>query len=708
MSKRDKDARRFRLLRILILCAGVVLAGRLVHVQVFLHDKYRAIAQDQWKRSVAISAERGNLYDHNGQPLALSVSTYRIGVSGSLVKDPNALAVLLADVLEGDRARIRKKIAGAGEGHVVLASDVVLTSRQESRLKAEGQQAVTMESIHARLYPTDGVGASIIGFYRHNKDKNQAVATGLEYSLDRYLAGQQGLESQTRTANPDENMGAVVIEKAVHGQSIVLSLDTGLQTICEEELSRSVAEYGADGGSVLILDPNTGDILAAASYPLMETRRGKHGDPGFWINRNFTCQFEPGSVFKIFSTASLLRNSAIDTATVFNCDNIKIKGLYVYNSGGHDHGNLSLIPAFVESSNVYFGKAVGNLRKSELYRDITNFGFGQVTSLAYDGQPAGILRPVADWSGRSMQTIAIGQEVAVTALQLGLAVCSVANGGTLYAPRLIREIRDDNGQVIEEVKPMPLRRVMAEPLAALLREAMGRVVLEGTGHGAGMDWISTGGKTGTAQKCKDGKGFTPGAYVSSFAGMVPLENPRLVILTVLDEPRYQYHYAASSAVPLFASVVKGIRRSTPWLTDVPGGRTSSFTPPDKLEMVAVPDVMHLSATKAEQQLGAAGLTVTGAEKDGVVIQQIPGPGTKCLPGQKVTLAVADPQGTRGSDSSLCPDFIGMSNREVGSLAARLGLPVIVKGIGYAVRQSQDPGMAINGKPVTIKMEKSWR
>jgi len=144
MNKRAKDARRFRVLRILILCAGVVLAGRLVHIQIFLHDKYRAIALDQWKSTVAIPAERGNLYDHTGRPLALSATTYRIGVSGSLVKDTNSLAVLLADVLEGDRARIRKKIAGAGDGHVVLASDVVLTSRQVSRIKADGQLAVTM------------------------------------------------------------------------------------------------------------------------------------------------------------------------------------------------------------------------------------------------------------------------------------------------------------------------------------------------------------------------------------------------------------------------------------------------------------------------------------------------------------------------------------------------------------------------------------
>ena len=706
MNDRGQDARRFRVLRILMLAAGLVLAGRIVHIQVFEHEKYRAKALQQWERSIPIKAERGNLYDRHGQPLALSVTTWRIGVSGSQVTDPNTLAVLLAEVLEGDRSRICKQIKKAGKSHVVLASEVVLTAEKKSRLEIEGQQAVTIDPLHARLYPTDGVAAALVGFFR--QDRDQAVATGLEHSLDGYLAGRVGLASQIRTANPNKDMGRVVLEEAVHGQSLVLSVDTDLQTICEDELSRSVTACGAQGGSVLILDPNTGDVLAAASWPLLKTRAGRHEDPGLWINRNFNHQFEPGSVFKIFSTASLLRNSAIDTATVFNCDNDQGDNIYVRNDRNHSYGNLSLMEAFSLSSNVYWGKAVGNLAKGELYRDLTEFGFGQATSFPYTGQPAGLLHPVSSWSGRSMQTIAIGQEVAVTALQLGLAVCSVANGGVLYAPRLIREIRDDTGRLIEEIKPAPLRRVMAEPLAELLREAMGRVVLEGTGQGVGMDWITTGGKTGTAQKSVDGKGYTPGAYIASFAGMVPLETPRLVILTVVDQPEAEYHYASSSAVPLFAGIVKGIRRSTPWLTDVPGGRTTNFTPPDKREMVAVPDVLHLSVTKAAQRLGAAGFTPTGAEKDGVVVQQIPAPGTRCLPGLQVELSVADPRPGHVVSSSLCPDFTGLSNRQVRSLAARLGLPVKIKGVGYAIRQSPTPGHTVGGNPITVKMESSWR
>jgi stage V sporulation protein D (sporulation-specific penicillin-binding protein) len=699
------DAGRFRILRILMLAAGIVLAGRIIHIQVFQHEALKKKGLAQWESLVSITAERGNLYDRHGQPLALSVTTWRVGVSASLVTQPDTLSTLLAEVLGQDAGGIRQKIRRADNSHFVLEQDAVLTAADKKRLRAFN--AVTMEVRHSRLYPADGVGASLIGFYSANKD--ESIAEGLELSLNGFLAGQEGLARRQKNADPLDQMGNVNVREPVHGQSLVLSLDTELQIICEQELARSVKEYGAKSGSVLIMDPNTGDILSAASFPIMKTRGARNTTKGIWNNRNFTWQYEPGSVSKIFTTASLLRNSAVDMATVFNCDKVKGDGVYVRNDRHHKYGHLSLLEAFAVSSNVYFAKAVGNLTQGEFYRDLTDFGFGQPTSMPYRGQPKGILHPVSTWSGRSMQTLAIGQEMAVTPLQLGMAVCSVANGGTLYAPRMVKEIRDDKGQVLEVIDPVPLRRVMAPQLADVLREAMGRVVLEGTGQGAGMDWITTGGKTGTAQKCVvEGKGYTPGAYVASFAGIVPLENPRLVILTILDEPEGIHHYAAQSAVPLYASIIKSIRRSTDWLTDVPGARTSSFTPRDRKEMVAVPDVLHLSVNRASQRLGEAGFQVLGAEKDGMVIQQVPGPGTKCEPGQTVTLAVTDPEGKPGAAATTCPDFTGMSNREVSSLAAKLGIPVVIKGVGYAVGQSADPKGAPGKKPVIVKMIASWQ
>ena len=362
--------------------------------------------------------------------------------------------------------------------------------------------------------------------------------------------------------------------------------------------------------------------------------------------------------------------------------------------------------AFSRSSNIYFARAVGNLSSHELYRDLVDFGFGQPTASQYPGQAAGLLAAPATWSGRSKPTIAIGQEVAVTPLQLGLAVCAVANDGVLYAPRLYDEIRDERGRVMQEVPPAPLRRVMARPLATLLREAMRRVVVEGTGQGAKLDWISAAGKTGTAQKCRDGRGYAPGAYMACFAGMVPAEQPELVILTVLDEPDSRRHYASQSAVPMFAAIVREIRRSTDWLTRSPGSQTHVLNRSDG-ETCVVPDVLHLNADGARRRIVAAGLQVAGAEKDGIVVQQIPAAGTICAAGQNVTLTVAGSRDPVAETAPICPDFVGLSNRQVHSLAARLGLPVELAGVGYVVAQQPAPGTQLAVGPVHLELEGPW-
>lgn len=700
--ERQKVNGRFMLLRYVIVAVGLVLAGRVVQIQVFDHAAYAETAKRQWGAEITINAERGDLFDRQGRPLALSVTTWDVGVSHGKISDLSALCAMLAEVLGESPRDIRAKIIKGGNRHAALASNIVLTANQKNRLANEGQESVNTDATHSRVYPTDGVGASLVGFFR--EDPAGDIKTGFEKSLDRYLAGVPGRAIKTRSGLASTDLGAVTTKEAVHGQSLVLTIDSDLQAISESRLAESVRRVGAVGGSVLILDPNNGDILAAASWPMMDTRQISHRDPRVWQNRNFTDIYEPGSVFKIFSTASLLRNSAIDTQTVFNCDNKSGYKIYVRNDAGHDYGDLSLMRAFSKSSNVYFAKASANLRKKELYRDLASFGFGQKTALLYPAQSAGTLHPPVGWSGRSLQTISIGQEVSVTSLQLGLALCSVANGGTLFAPRFITEVRDHRGRTVELIKPIALREVMSSSLAALLREAMARVVKEGTATAAQMDWIAIGGKTGTAQMSVDGHGYTRGAYVASFGAIVPIEASRLVILTLLDRPKGINHYAAQSAVPLFKAIICDIRRSTNWLTDVPGARTAPFTGRDRQQLVTVPDVMYLSVANAVQRLSAKGLAVVGGEKEGQVIEQTPIPGSRCEKGTVVRLAVTDRGAKRANASpSLCPDFSGLSNRQVRSLAARLQVPVLVQGVGYAVGQNVNPGRAWGERGVTIVM-----
>lgn len=694
---------RFTVLRVAVAAVALVLAARVLHIQVLRHDEYRAIGYEQWWQESEVPAVRGDLFDRQGRPQAISVITWRVGVAGSLVQDADALARTLSPVLGADPARLARRVAAAGDGHVVLDREIVLTREQKALLRA--CRAVTVDTVRSRVYPANGVGASYIGFCRQGPDTT--IATGLEHSLRHSLAGRPGRSQAVATAIPGRDLGHVVVEEAVHGRDVVLSLDGQLQAIAERRLADAVERYGARGGSVLVLKPRGGDVLAAASWPVVSDRAARHADGAVWQNNNFTGHFEPGSVLKIFTMASLLRHAAVDTGSVFDCSDPWIDGVRIDNDDGHEYGDLSLLPAFAKSANIYFARAVANLEAEEFHRDLLDFGFGQFTSAPYPGQPRGTLREPATWSARSKPTLAIGQEIAVTPLQLGLAVCAVANGGTLYAPRLVLEMHDPESGRREVMPEVPLRRVVSEPLAALLRQAMGRVVDQGTGVGTRLDWIDVGGKTGTAQKSRDGRGYTPGAYVASFAAIVPWHDPRLVVLTILDEPRGIHHYAAQSAVPLCREILEDVRRSTDWLTDAPGGRTITKYRDAAAGDARVPDVLHLTASRAVDRLAAAGLAAVGAEREGVVVAQIPVAGTRCPDGASVRLVVAGRHEAAGG-RALCPDFTGLSNRQARGLAARLGIELKFAGAGYVAGQRPRAGAELGGEAVALRMESPWR
>lgn len=702
---RGAGDRRLGVVRWAVLACGLVLAARVVAIQVVEHDRWRSRAEGQWSREVTIDPERGNLYDRNGKPLAVSVTTTQVGVTRRFLSGDQREIDDLAEVLGQTPAEIRARIDRASSGHAVLASEVVL--RAEQRQKLRRWMSVTLDERCTRYYPTDGMGASVIGFYR--QDPDAVHATGLELSLEKELAGKPGLAREIQTAQPGVKLGRVVLKNAEHGRNLVLTLDADLQAICEERLAESVSTTGAKGGSVLVLDPSNGDVLAAASWPLLDTRENRQGDGAVWNNRNFTTAFEPGSLFKIFSGAALLHHGAVDTGTVINCDNTGVP-YGISNDKGHNYGYRSFGGAFAVSSNVYFAKASLRLGDQDLYKDLAAFGFGERTRYPYKAQPRGTLHAPDHWNGSDKACITIGQAVSATALQLGMGLCAVANGGTLYAPRCVKEVRNREGATIEKIEPESLRQVISPTLSTVLRGAMARVVRQGTGKLTNFDWIDCGGKTGTAQKSRDGHGYTAGAYMASFGGMVPIDDPRLVVLVVLDEPDHAHYYGAQSAVPLYRSVVEEIRRSTDWLSDLPGGRTGTVVRPDPRQLVTVPDVLYLRAAHASERVAAAGLRCRGDEREGTVVGQMPAAGTRCEAGTTVTLTVAGKRPDAGLDpaaADICPDFTGLSNREVRSLAARLGLRVVLDGVGYARAQDVPPGGPRPDGPVTVTMETTW-
>ena len=554
-----------------------------------------------------------------------------------------------------------------------------------------------------RVYPLDGVGASLLGFFRQDPDST-VHQTGLEFGLDSLLVGTPGRAMRIRSGNPGEDHGDVVAVPVHHGADVVLTVDADLQEICEGRLADAVKASRSKAGSVLVLDPRNGDVVAAASWPLVSTRRNPVADAACWINRNITACYEPGSVMKVFTAASLLASGAVDTSTVFDCADGQFDGFRIREAAGHEYGRLSFMEGFAHSSNVWFARSVANLSPQEQYRSLLDFGFGRGTGVNYPGESDGILAPPATWSGRSQATIAIGQEIAVTPLQLGLAVSAVANGGTLYAPRMYTEVRGVDGELLATNPPRLLRQVLPRGLDQLLRTAMRRVVTDGTGAIVDREWVAIGGKTGTAQKSVPGRGFADGLHTATFVGMLPVTEPRLVIVAVLDEPCWAKHYAAQSAAPLFADVVDDIRRTTGWLTDVDQScQRIAVTPAPRT--APVPDVMFLSSDGADRRLQRAGFAVRGAAQDGVVVMQVPAGGSCLAPGDTVRLTVR----TRGGDTTqICPDLIGLSNREVRALAARLGVELQINGVGYVERQHPAAGSRLTDAGVEVRMANPWR
>ncbi len=706
MSAAGTGSRRLRLLGWLVVGINLVLAARLVQIQVFEHDSYLSRAERQWKHRIPMPARRGNIYDRNGRPLALSATTWRVGVSTSRVTDPDATAGIVCCNLpseEIDAAGLARRIRDARGGHLVVARAAALS--REALDAFSRRPEITHEQLGDRVYPMGGVGASLIGFHREESD-GTVLDTGLEKGLARWLAGEAGEAWEYESAHRGQTLGKEVLRSARDGRDVVLTLDAELQAICEDLLVDAVEECSASGGTALIVDPRDGSVLAAADTPVVRGRGGAGLAPESWDNFNFNGVYEPGSVFKIFTSAALLGRSAITTDTSYDCADNDFGGFRIRNSEGHDYGVMDFTEGFVHSSNVYFARAAFNLRKSELYRDLRAFGFGTRTRFPYPGQAAGLLQEPEKWSGRTLPTMAIGQEIGVTPLQLAMAAAAVANGGRLYAPRVVREVKASATEP-GVVEPAVLRgRVIAPELAARLREVMAQVVERGTGVAAAVPWVRVAGKTGTAQKAVPGRGYVPGLYMSSFLAMVPAGEPRLVILTMLDEPDYAHHYASQSAAPLCGRIITEIGRSTDWLD---GAGTTARVAADRSEAGGrVPDLLYTSAVKARARLARAGLKAAGDAGDGVVVAQRPTAGTVCAPGTEIELTVA-PASVRGrSDGLLCPDLTGLSNREVRRRAAGLGVPIRIEGVGYVNHQQPAPGEPLGAEGMTVRMVARWR
>jgi cell division protein FtsI (penicillin-binding protein 3) len=539
MKQRDPlSGPRRRILLIGIVLAGAVLLGRAFQLEVLNGDRWRERAEEQHGALDTLPAPRGTIYDRNGVPLAASREAFRIAVAPREVTDPRRAVQLLQSVLGMSLPDVQRSLDRRRRW-------VVLAGRHDMAARGQlgGVRGLYFERVMQRFYPHGTLGAELLGSV--NID-GKAVA-GLELQLDSVLTGRSGIAVARRDAHGKPLPGTMLdVVAPVSGQDVHLTIDADLQEIAQQALRDAVQQTDAAGGELVLADPRTGEILAAASA------RGA----SVWQWLAATEPYEPGSTAKPFFVAALLAEGVVSLqdSVYAEMGHYEHEGRMI--TDVEENGWLSVRDALRFSSNIAMVKLSTRIAPAAQYRYLRDFGFGTPTGVPYPGESSGVLRRPAAWSRFSQASLAIGYEISVTPLQMAMAYGAIANGGTLMEPRLVREVRSRDGRAVTEFRPRALRRVIPPQIAAQVRETLQGVVEGGTGKNAALGPYSVAGKTGTARVFRAGH-YESGAYSASFAGYFPAENPQLVFLAKLDRPRGAY-YGGMAAAPVTRATLEAV------------------------------------------------------------------------------------------------------------------------------------------------------
>jgi cell division protein FtsI (penicillin-binding protein 3) len=522
---------RRRLLLIGFLVVSLVLVGRAFQVGVWQGGIWRERAMDQHGDTLHVPAPRGNIYDRNGVPLAGTHQVYRIALAPRELRDREQVITLLRRHSALSVRQLQRLTAPTRTWSVLPG--VYPGSVREALDEVPG---VHFESVLRRFYPHGTVALELLGAV----GTDGTAQGGIELELDSVLRGSSGRSMVRRDSRGRMLPGAMLRTRApVPGRDVHLTLDLALQEIAEGALRQAVEQMHARGGELLLADPATGEILAAAS-------RGADRRAKSW--RAVTEPYEPGSTLKPFTVAGLLALGRAELADSVFAEHGRYRLPGRVLSDVHGYGMISLADALRKSSNIGIAKLAMRLEPAEQYLLLRDFGFGAPTGVAYPSESGGLLRRPARWSRMSQTSLAIGYEVSVTPLQMAMAYGAIANGGLLLEPRLVREVRARDGRVEVAFTPRAVRRALPAPVAAQLRGVLEGAVTDGTAQAAALGPFAVAGKTGTS-RIASGRGYRAGAYYASFAGFFPAEDPQLVFLVKLDEPRGEY-YGGLAAAPV--------------------------------------------------------------------------------------------------------------------------------------------------------------
>jgi cell division protein FtsI/penicillin-binding protein 2 len=684
---------RFFLLKVCFLVFFSVIIVRLVKIQVLDSGKYKSLAKKQYERLFVLPATRGDIFDRNGNVVVSNTMFVSFAADPKIIGDNQEhVAETFAGIFGKPRSFYLEKLQETDQNQnnkrfVWLERRVKpeIAHRIESA-KLEGIVTINEPK---RLYHYDELAGALLGFT--NVD-NKGIS-GIELQYDNEMKGVNGSVVMQRDGVGRVRPSADYPRREpVNGKDICLTIDVTYQSIVDEELKHGVEANKADGGCALMLNPKTGEVLALSMVPCINPNDAGTFDVAAARDRIVSDVFEPGSVFKVVTASAAYENNLVTPDMRFNAEHGKMKVSLGGNkfrliSDSHEFEYLTFQEAIEMSSNIVLAKVGKLIGGEKLYRQARDFGFGMITGIDLPGEVRGVLKKPGDrdWSGTTLQTMSFGYEIGATPLQIACAYAAVANKGILMKPFVIARIKDADGTTIAEQKPQAIRRVMSQLTQSELISAFEGVVERGTGKEARINGVRIAGKTGTSRKYVNGK-YMANNYTASFVGFFPVEDPQVVCLVMMDNPRTKGYYGGSTSGPIFRSIAERVITTSYKFSRTAVAQESAIN-----GTISVPDVRMLQPALAKKMLLSYGLNCQTFGTGAIVIKQTPEPGRKIEKGEAVSL-ILNGESLVSSDGMIAvPDVRGMSIRRAMNRLVSDEFDIKVQGSGVVTQQIPVPG-----------------
>ncbi|MFW6381914.1 MAG: penicillin-binding transpeptidase domain-containing protein [Bacillota bacterium] len=662
---------KIKLIFVFLLIILLAVIGRLVWIQLLQNDYYKSMAMNQRVKNLSLETNRGNIYDINGKELAVNTKRKTIIAFPDQIENPAQIASLLAGVLSIDENKIKSRLE---RDSFLVYLERKVTDEIYNEIEEMDISGISYIKEDERLYPQDNLAAQIIGF----TGIDNFGLEGVELSYNNELEGVPGRSSQEYDAQgrsiPDGIMNYIPPQE---GNDVFLTIDEVSQYYAEKELEKAMDKHDISGGSIIVMNPQNGSVLAMANKPDFNPNNFSEHGQNSRRNKAIQNSFEPGSIFKIFTAALALEYGYYDMNDYFSDPgyiNVGREKINSWRSEGHGWQDFSKI--FANSSNPGFVQVGLSIEPEEYINGLRSFNFGSKTGINFPGETSGSLVPER-YTEVEQATMSFGHGLTATPLQLATAVASIANGGYLYEPRIVDRVYNNEKAEEKKIEPQKIRQVISESTAEKVKNLMINAIETGTGSSAGIDGYLVGGKTGTSRHYGD-----EDKYDTSFVGILPGDNPELLIYIVFYDLEDEEYYASENVVPAFNSLAGNLVRHH----DISVSERTSIGENSSAEDITIDNYNNKDAKLTESELRNRNLNVKLIGEGEKIIAQTPLPGTVVEESSTVRLYLDD--SSYESKKVAVPDLRGLSAHEAEQRAWRFGFKL--NGMISGSVSSQDP------------------